>query len=155
MNRVYELMFIVRPDMAEEDLDKLISTLQSAVPASAGTIKSVDKMGKRRLAYTVRRHRAGDQVSHRACRRRAEAAGEDQGAARCAQESQCTACARSGSARCTCSGRRSARGNCLSSLHSHKRHSEPARSGCEETAVSSPRQVSAKFWFRDEEKVNG
>jgi len=24
MNRTYELMFIVRPDMAEEDLDKLI-----------------------------------------------------------------------------------------------------------------------------------
>jgi small subunit ribosomal protein S6 len=59
MNRVYELMFIVRPDMAEEDLDKLISTLQSAVPASAGTIKSVDKMGKRRLAYTVRRFHEG------------------------------------------------------------------------------------------------
>ena len=29
MNRTYELMFIVRPDMTEEDLDKLISTLQS------------------------------------------------------------------------------------------------------------------------------
>ena len=31
MNRTYELMFIVRPDMAEEDLDKLISTLQTVV----------------------------------------------------------------------------------------------------------------------------
>ena len=28
MNRTYELMFIVRPDMTDEDLDKLISTLQ-------------------------------------------------------------------------------------------------------------------------------
>src|SRR5207245_8127650 len=55
----YELMFIVRPDMAEEDLDKLISTLQSVVPTSGGIVKSVDKMGKRRLAYTVRKFHDG------------------------------------------------------------------------------------------------
>src|SRR5882672_12567224 len=59
MNRTYELMFIVRPDMTEEDLDKLIGTLQSVVPAAGGTIKSVDKMGKRRLAYTVRKFHEG------------------------------------------------------------------------------------------------
>src|SRR5215472_10280775 len=59
MNRTYELMFIVRPDMTDEDLDKLISTLQSVVPASGGTVKSVEKMGKRRLAYTVRRFSDG------------------------------------------------------------------------------------------------
>jgi len=59
MNRTYELMFIVRPDMTDEDLDKLISTLQSAVPASGGTVKSIEKMGKRRLAYTVRRFNEG------------------------------------------------------------------------------------------------
>jgi small subunit ribosomal protein S6 len=59
MNRTYELMFIVRPDMTDEDLDKLISTLQSVVPASGGTVVKVDKMGKRRLAYTVRRFHDG------------------------------------------------------------------------------------------------
>ena len=59
MNRTYELMFIVRPDMTEEDLDKLIANLQSVVPGSGGTVKRVDKMGKRRLAYTVRRFHEG------------------------------------------------------------------------------------------------
>jgi small subunit ribosomal protein S6 len=59
MNRIYELMFIVRPDMTDEDLDKLISTLQSAVPAAGGTVKSIEKMGKRRLAYAVRRFNDG------------------------------------------------------------------------------------------------
>ena len=59
MNRTYELMFIVRPDMTDEDLDKLISTLSAAVPASGGTVKSVEKMGKRRLAYTVRKFHDG------------------------------------------------------------------------------------------------
>ena len=59
MNRTYELMFIVRPDMTEEDLDKLISNLQSVVPASGGSVQKIDKMGKRRLAYTVRRFHEG------------------------------------------------------------------------------------------------
>ena len=59
MNRTYELMFIVRPDMQDEDLDKLISTLQSVVPASGGTLQKIEKMGKRRLAYTVRRFHDG------------------------------------------------------------------------------------------------
>jgi small subunit ribosomal protein S6 len=59
MNRTYELMFIVRPDMPEEDLDKLISTLETAVSGSGGTVKSVEKMGKRRLAYVVRRFHDG------------------------------------------------------------------------------------------------
>jgi small subunit ribosomal protein S6 len=59
MNRTYELMFIVRPDMTEEDQDKLISTLGSAVTASGGTVKNTERLGKRRLAYTVRKFHDG------------------------------------------------------------------------------------------------
>jgi small subunit ribosomal protein S6 len=59
MNRTYELMFIVRPDMTEEDLDKLIATLQAVVPPTGGNVQRVDKMGKRRLVYTVRRFHEG------------------------------------------------------------------------------------------------
>lgn len=59
MNRTYELMFIVRPDMADEDLDKLISTLENQVNTTGGTVKSVERMGKRRLAYVVRRFQDG------------------------------------------------------------------------------------------------
>ncbi|HUJ94482.1 MAG TPA: 30S ribosomal protein S6 [Terriglobales bacterium] len=59
MNRTYELMFIVRPDMPEEEQDKLISALESAVSSSGGHMKNVEKMGKRRLAYSVRRFRDG------------------------------------------------------------------------------------------------
>ncbi len=59
MNRTYELMFIVRPDMVEEEQDKLISTLSTVVTSSGGTVKSVEKMGKRRLAYVVRRFHDG------------------------------------------------------------------------------------------------
>ena len=59
MDRIYELMFIVRPDMAEEDQDKLISTLESVVTSAKGTVKKVERMGKRRLAYTVRKFHEG------------------------------------------------------------------------------------------------
>jgi small subunit ribosomal protein S6 len=59
MNRTYELMFIVRPDMPEEEQDKLISTLESAITSSGGALKKIERMGKRRLAYTVRRFYEG------------------------------------------------------------------------------------------------
>jgi len=59
MNRTYELMFIVRPDMLDDDLDKLVSTLESAVTTAGGAVKSVERMGKRRLAYAVRRFHDG------------------------------------------------------------------------------------------------
>src|SRR5208282_5919019 len=52
MNRNYEVMFIVRPDMVDEDLNKLIATLESSVTSSGGTTKS-EVWGKRRLAYRV------------------------------------------------------------------------------------------------------
>jgi len=59
MQRTYEVMFIVRPDIGEEDLDKLVSTLESQVSAAGGTVKNVERMGKRRLAYMVRRFQDG------------------------------------------------------------------------------------------------
>jgi small subunit ribosomal protein S6 len=52
MNRNYEVMFIVRPDMSEEDLNKLIGTLESSVTSAGGTAKS-EIWGKRHLAYKV------------------------------------------------------------------------------------------------------
>src|SRR5579864_9366080 len=57
--RTYELMFIVRPDMAEEDVEKLISTLETSVTSAGGTVKNAEKMGKRRLAYLVRKFHEG------------------------------------------------------------------------------------------------
>jgi small subunit ribosomal protein S6 len=59
MQRSYELMFIVRPDMADEDLDKLVTTLEGHVGTAGGTLKSVERMGRRRLAYTVRKFNDG------------------------------------------------------------------------------------------------
>jgi len=59
MQRTYEVMFIVRPDQSDEDIDKLISNLESNVTTAGGTVKSFEKMGKRRLAYVVRKFQDG------------------------------------------------------------------------------------------------
>ena len=59
MNRVYEIMFIVRPDVEEADLDKLIEGFTQNITSGGGEIKGVEKMGRRRLAYTVRKFNDG------------------------------------------------------------------------------------------------
>ena len=59
MNRTYEIMFIVRPDVEEAEQDKLIETFSGYVTSGGGTIKSTEKMGRRRLAYTVRKFNDG------------------------------------------------------------------------------------------------
>ena len=59
MQRNYEVMFIVRPDMPEEEQDRLISTLESQVSAGGGKVANVERMGKRRLAYVVRKFQEG------------------------------------------------------------------------------------------------
>jgi len=59
MNRTYEIMFIVRPDVEEAELDKLIETFSGYVTSGGGEIKSTEKMGRRRLAYTVQKFNDG------------------------------------------------------------------------------------------------
>jgi small subunit ribosomal protein S6 len=59
MNRTYEIMFIVRPDVEEAELDKLIEGFSANVTSGGGEVKSVEKMGRRRLAYTVRKFNDG------------------------------------------------------------------------------------------------
>jgi small subunit ribosomal protein S6 len=59
MNRTYEIMFIVRPDVEEAEIDKLIEGFSANVTNGGGEVKSVEKMGRRRLAYTVRKFNDG------------------------------------------------------------------------------------------------
>jgi len=62
MSRLYEVMFIVRPDAAEEDIDKLIAGFSGTVTHGGGVVKTVEKMGRRKLAYTVRKFNDGNYV---------------------------------------------------------------------------------------------
>jgi small subunit ribosomal protein S6 len=55
-------MFIVRPDVAEEDVDKLIAGFSTTVTGGGGVVKNVEKMGRRKLAYMVRKFNDGNYV---------------------------------------------------------------------------------------------
>jgi len=62
MSRLYEVMFIVRPDAAEEDVDKLIAGYTTSVTNGGGVVKNVEKMGRRKLAYMVRKFNDGNYI---------------------------------------------------------------------------------------------
>jgi small subunit ribosomal protein S6 len=62
MNRSYEIMFIVRPDVDEAGIDTLIDTFTGYITDGGGTVtnsRADQKMGRRRLAYTVQKFNDG------------------------------------------------------------------------------------------------
>ena len=60
--RIYENLFIVKPDATEEEVDHLVEQISKTVTTSGGTIDKVEKWGKRRLAYRVEKNREGQYV---------------------------------------------------------------------------------------------
>jgi small subunit ribosomal protein S6 len=62
MDRLYEVMFIVRPDVVDEELDKLVTGFEGTVTSGGGVIKNSEKLGRRKLAYTVRKFNDGNYV---------------------------------------------------------------------------------------------
>jgi len=63
--RNYEIMFIVRPDVTEEEVDKLIAQMEGVVAGTSGKLEKVEKLGRRRLAYRVAKQREGIYVLFR------------------------------------------------------------------------------------------
>jgi small subunit ribosomal protein S6 len=62
MSRLYEVMFIVRPDVEDEEADKLIEALSTTVKTGGGVVKSAEKLGRRKLAYQVRKFNDGNYI---------------------------------------------------------------------------------------------
>lgn len=59
MQRAYEVMFIVRPDLVEEEVEKLLTTIHTHATHAGATVHNVEKMGRRRLAYDVKKFSDG------------------------------------------------------------------------------------------------
>jgi small subunit ribosomal protein S6 len=57
--RQYDLIFICRPDTPESEVDKVIATLEHAAVEKGGKIESVNKWGRKRMAYRVAKLREG------------------------------------------------------------------------------------------------
>src|SRR5215469_7874801 len=57
--RQYDLIFILRPDTPESEIDKVVTTLEHAASEKGGKIEKTEKWGRRRMAYRVQRLREG------------------------------------------------------------------------------------------------
>lgn len=51
--RTYEVMFISAPSVAEDDLKKLITQLETIITERGGNVTKVDIWGRRKLAYKI------------------------------------------------------------------------------------------------------
>jgi small subunit ribosomal protein S6 len=58
-DRTYEILFIADPNLTEPDVDTLTTTVQAYVEKEGGRVTKVEKWGKKRLAFLVRKHREG------------------------------------------------------------------------------------------------
>ena len=57
--RTYEVIFIIRPDIADDEADKLVEQMEGVITNSGGKIRKTDRIGRKRLAYMVGRFREG------------------------------------------------------------------------------------------------
>ncbi len=62
----YETMYILRPDIAEEEVTKHIEKYNKTLEDNGGKVLDSQMRGKRRLAYPIAKHREGIyvQLSH-------------------------------------------------------------------------------------------
>lgn len=57
--RIYEELFIVRPDATDEEIDPVIEQLKGIISQAGGTLDKTEKWGVRKLAYRVLKHEEG------------------------------------------------------------------------------------------------
>lgn len=57
--RLYDLIFICRPDTLEEEINKVVATLEQTATERGGKVEKVEKWGTRKLAYRISKHREG------------------------------------------------------------------------------------------------
>jgi small subunit ribosomal protein S6 len=55
----YELVFIVQPEIEEQPLTALVDVITKTINDLKGQIHQVEPWGKRRLAYSIKKHREG------------------------------------------------------------------------------------------------
>jgi small subunit ribosomal protein S6 len=61
-DRIYEVVFIADPNLGEPEVDTLTAQVQGYIEKEGGRVQRVEKWGKKRLAYVVKKHREGSYV---------------------------------------------------------------------------------------------
>ena len=57
--RNYETIFVIQPDLEDEDRVVLLEKVQDWVAAAGGQVTKVDHWGQRKLAYPIRKFNEG------------------------------------------------------------------------------------------------
>jgi small subunit ribosomal protein S6 len=57
--RIYEELFIVRPDASEEESEAFVEQIRQVIVQGGGAVDKVDKWGLRKLAYRIDRRDEG------------------------------------------------------------------------------------------------
>ncbi len=57
--RIYEELYILKPEATDEEVDALNGQLESVVQQTGGKIEKIDKWGQRRLAYRLKKYNDG------------------------------------------------------------------------------------------------
>ena len=60
--RVYEVLFIVAPNIEESDIDTLVTQLSDVATNQGARVAKIDRMGRRRLAYPIGKFNDGHYV---------------------------------------------------------------------------------------------
>ncbi len=59
MTTVYETMYILRPDLGDEQVEQAVTKYQNLLTEQGAQNIEIQNRGKRRLAYEINRHRDG------------------------------------------------------------------------------------------------
>ena len=59
MTTVYETMYILRPDLGDEQVEQAVTKYQNLLREQGAEDIQIQNRGKRRLAYEIKKHRDG------------------------------------------------------------------------------------------------
>jgi small subunit ribosomal protein S6 len=60
--RIYEELFIVRPDATDEEVDPIVDQVKNVITQGGGTVDKTEKWGVRKLAYRVLKFNEGQYI---------------------------------------------------------------------------------------------
>jgi len=62
VSRKYELVYVISPDVSDDQVNELHSQIEAIVQRMGGQIEKTDNWGRRKLAYEIGRHKEGTYV---------------------------------------------------------------------------------------------
>jgi small subunit ribosomal protein S6 len=61
----YELIYIINPEVSEEELPQVIEKMSQSVSKAGGNVVEIAQWGRKRMAYPIRRFAEGNYVFNR------------------------------------------------------------------------------------------